>query len=182
MADLRMIEIREKIYRQVLLGRCFVEIGELKTDQSLKLNSDSGDESDYSDSFVEAECDMGGTSEDIEDILAKETESNEGGSVLMPVITPRHHKEAIKSGVALAILRTCHQVYAEASTLFHSMLEVVITPEQVVDLHIEEEVIQRSANMKPMPLWLPFHLGQVYKEGIFEILGWGFSLGFCSME
>ena len=110
MADLCMIEIREEIYRQVLLGRCFVEIGELKTDQSLERNSHSGDKSDYGDSFVEAECDMEGTSEDIEDILAKETESNEDGSVLFLANTSRHHTEAVKSGVALAILRTCRQV------------------------------------------------------------------------
>ena len=60
------------------------------------------------------------------------------------------------------------------------MLEVTITPEQVVDLHVKKEIIRRSANMMPKRHWLHCHLCQVHDSGIFEILGWGSLLDFAA--
>ena len=52
------------------------------------------------------------------------------------------------------------------------MVEVIITPEEVVDLHVKEEIIKRSADMKrTRPDLLRHFRNPDYKEGIFETLG-----------
>ena len=157
-----------------------MKIGKLKTIQTLELDSDNGDESDYSDSLVEAERDKEGMSEDIDDRPAQETESNEGEIVLFTANTSRHHTKAMKCEAALAILRTCRQIYAEASPIFHSMLEVMITPEEVVHLHHDKEIVQRSANMTPQRYWRHDHLAWAHRQGIYEALGWGYVLDFAT--
>lgn len=214
--DHRMIEIREEIYREVLLEKCYVEIGELKSDEIVQAINDSDDESDYSDlsasmddilsrtnaefgghqgippveqagntgsgperdideeDSIEGEtvCKRRGKSEETGNVRDKDMESECNRHVLAPVTTARQHKGAIENGVALGILRTCRQIYAEASPLFYSMLEVIITPEQVVDLDVGVEYIQRRANMKP--------IRPHYEEGIFPTLGWDSQLDFAA--
>ena len=229
--DYSIIEIREEIYRQVMLEKCFVEIGELKPTKKLQWINDSDDESGYSDLFakdqrgmdnilprINAEfyghqgippieqagkteseperdideelpieeqtvCKRRGKSEGTRNVRDKDMESKFNGHVLAPVTTTRHYEGATENGVALAILRTCRQIYAEATPLFYSMLEVIIKPEEVVDLHVEEEIIQRRANMKPIrPICLFWFLDPLYEEGIFETIGWGSLLDFAALS
>ena len=92
--------------------------------------------------------------------------------VFAPATSTRHDRWTIERGSVLAILRTCRQIYAEASPLLYSMVEVIITPEEVVDLNEEEEIIARSADMKHVRADLLRQFRDPgYKEGIFETLG-----------
>ena len=229
--DYIMIEIREEIYRQVLLENCYLEMGELKPDKNLQSINDSDNESGNGDLFAkdqrgadnilprinaefyghqgippieqagktesgpgrdideevsieeETVCKRRRESEVTGNIRDTDMESKCNGHVLAPVTTTRHHERANENVVALAILRTCRQIYAEASPLFYSMLEVLVTPEDVVDLHVEEEIIQRRANMRPIqPICLFWFLEPLNGEGIFETLGWGSLLDFAAFS
>ena len=98
-------------------------------------------------------------------------ESEDRGHGIAPVSSARHNKGLMTSDFALAILRTCRQVYAEASPLFYSMVEVVLTPEEVVDLHDEEEIIEKNIVRKRIrPDYIRHFLDTHYEEGIFETL------------
>lgn len=122
-----------------------------------------------------------GKSEETEDVRDKEMESEDKGHDLAPVSSARHSKGAMKSGFALAFLRTCRQVYAEASPLFYSMVVVVITPHDVVDPHDKEEIIGKNVEMDLMnPEYMRRLQHTGYEEGIFETLGLASLLDFAA--
>ena len=84
----------------------------------------------------------------------------------------------MKSVLALAILRTCRQVYTEASQVFYAMAELVITPEDVVDLHDEDEIIERNPRMFTRPIFMRHYQNTDY--GVFKALGLDSLLDFAA--
>lgn len=92
----------------------------------------------------------------------------------------KYDKGPMKSGSSLAILRTCRLVYAEASQLYYSMVELVIKPEDVVDLHDEDEIIKRNPRMLICPVFMRHSRETDYEEGIFETLGLASLLDFAA--
>ncbi len=209
-----------------MLGNCFVALGELKPNKNLESINDSGDESDHSDLFIEAQRGMDdffpcthaefypcpdislieqagseaeweaneeepfnkergfkreGRSEGTEDVRGEAMESKRNRHVLALADSSRNNEGAINSKCDLAILRTCRQVYAEASPLFYSRVEVVITPEEVVDLNVKEEFVERSAEMKQIrPDYMRHSKDTDYEKGIFDILGLASLLDFAA--
>ena len=103
-------------------------------------------------------------SPETEDVPNAEMESEDNGPM--------------KSGLALAILRTCRQVYTEASQVFYAMAELVITPEDLVDLHDEDEIIERNPRMFTRPIFMRHFQHADYK--IFESLGLNSLLDFAA--
>ena len=128
-------------------------------------------------------CKEEGESEETVDIPDKEMESQKNGHLLAPANSTRHDRWTIQKGFVLAILRTCRQIYAEALPLLYSMVEVIITPEEVVDLHVKEEIIKRSADMKRIrPDLLRHFRDPDYKEGIVETLGLASQFDFAAFS
>ena len=171
LADHKVLELREEIYRQVLVANSYVILGELKLNKKFESITDRSDEIANGNAFApgthtassppetsslkearktesitewdtdkersieeERSVKREGKSEETEDVR-DETENGNNGVVLASASSARQNPESTKSENALAILRTCRQTYAEASPLFYSMLQVLITPEDVVDPH-----------------------------------------------
>ena len=117
-------------------------------------------------------CKREGEGEETVEVLDKEMESKDNGHVLATATSTRHDRWTRKKGFLLAILRTCRQIYAEALPLLYSMVVVIMTAEEVVDLHVKEEIITRRADMKRIrPDLLRHFRDPDYKEGIFETPG-----------
>ena len=117
-------------------------------------------------------CKKEGGSEETVEVVNKEMVSKDNGHARTPATSTRHHRRTIERGFLLAIFRTCRQIYAEALPLLYSLVEVIIIPEEMVNLNDKEEFIKRSADMKRIrPNILRQSRGPDYKEGIFETLG-----------
>ena len=224
-----MLELREQIYRLVMIANSYVFLDDLKPNKNLESINDNGDESDYGDPFAKAQrskdtlfprhhadfyphpgitvIDQARETESKaewetheeepikekslfappfsvegpEAVRDEDMESEDKGHVPPPASSAIHNERPTKSEDALAILRTCRQVCAEASPVFYSMVEVVITPEEVVDLHDKEEFIQRKPKMKGIHADCMCHFQDThYKEGIFETLGLASLLDFAT--
>ena len=209
-----MLELREKIYRLVVIANSYVVLDDLKPDKNVESINDSDDESDYSDELAEtvrnqynlisgyhAECyphpgiplleqarESEAEWETYEEESIKERslfappfsvegpeavrdkESEHKGHAPPPANSARHNKRPTKSEDALAILRTCRQVYSEASPVFYSLVELVITPEEVVNMHDKEELVERNPKIEDTRC----------KEEIYETLGLASLLDFAT--
>ena len=209
MADHNILELREEIYRQVLVANSYVNLGQLKPKKKFLSITDSGDEIANGDPFApgihaassppvissleearktesitewdrekdgpieeERVFKREGKSEETKDVQDEEMESGNNGHVLASASSAKQHEEATKSEDALAILRTCCQIYAETSPLFYSMLQVLVSPEDVVDLRDKAEIVQRNPEMKRVHADCMCHNQDIhYEERIFETLG-----------
>ena len=113
-------------------------------------------------------CKKEGGSEETVEVVNKEMVSKDNGHARTPATSTRHDRRTIERGFLLAIFRTCRQIYAEALPLLYSLVEVIIIPEEMVNLNDKEEFIKRSADMKRIrPDILRQSRGPDYKEGIF---------------
>ena len=113
-----------------------------------------------------------GKSEETEDVRDGEMEGGNNGHVLASASPARQNQESTESEDAFAILRTCRQIYAEASPVYYSMLQVLISPEDVVDLRDKEEIVQRNPNMERIHADRTCHIQDTHhEEGIYETLG-----------
>ena len=120
----------------------------------------------------ETACERRRKSEKTEYLLDKEMKCRRGWHVPAPATSIKHNTWTLERGFYLAILGTCRQVYAEASPLLYSMVEVIIPPKDVVDLNVEEEIIEKSADAKRIRLDFLRHFRDPdYTEGIFQTLG-----------
>ena len=208
MADHNILELREEIYRQVMVANSYVKLGELRPNKKFESITDSGDEIANGDPFapsthaassppgissleearktesitewdtekegpIEGErvFKREGKSEETEDVRDEERESGNNGHVLASASSARQNQESTSED-ALAILRTCRQIYAEASPVYYSMLQVLITPEDVVNLRDKEEIVPRNPTMKRIHTDCMCHIQDTHhEEGIFETLG-----------
>ena len=177
-------------------------LGEPKSNKSLDSINDSGDESDLGDLFPGSQRAMGnffpcGRAEFyrhpdtslIEEAGKTESEAKWEADEKEPIYEERGFKRGGKSehteGVGgehdLAILRTCRQVYAEASPLFYSMVKVVIPVGLTVDPNDKEEIIERSPEIKHIrPDYRRHSQSTGYEKGIFDILGLASVLDFAA--
>ena len=168
-------------------------LSEPKSNKSLDSINDSGDESDLGDLFPGSQRAMGnffpcGRAEFyrhpdtslIEEAGKTESEAKWEADEKEPIYEERGFKRGGKSehteGVGgehdLAILRTCRQVYAEASPLFYSMVKVVIPVGLTVDPNDKEEIIERCPEIKHIrPDHRRHSQSTGYEKGIFDILG-----------
>ena len=219
-----MLELRQKIYRLVVIANAYKALDDLKPDKNSKSVDDSSDESDYGDlltkaqrsqhnlfSGYHAECyphpgitlleqarEMESEAEwetHEEDSIKERSlfappfsvegpeavrdeglESEDKGHVPPPASSARHNKRSTKSEDALAILRTCHQVNSEASSVFYSLVELVITPEEVVNMRDKEEYVERNPKID----CIRHFQNTPCEKGMFETLGLDSLLDFAT--